>query len=373
MKSVRRFASSASLPSSSTAPAPSRSLSVLQQRARSTPLSGAAHSRTRKSFVTTSPRYNCIEGKGSYMRYTSACWSAPVLSGDELFKELENFATITPTALTMDDIVSFNCPYRMAKFAIREMPIRFVYRVRLIEALPPQWREVESIVRVYEEYLTYLGHLLVQKPVDTDDQLQVFRALVREVNRLNSVPLLTTGTFELRKLTGQEFVAKHADSFLNDFFLSRISTELLSLHFLALYENPSGFVNPMCDPVRVCQTAIDVTTDLCKHHYGRAPVVDVRYHGQPEDATFTYMTSFLYYMVYELMKNSFRAVVEREGIEWVPGRPNKDLVKVLVEADKDEMRITIADEGGGTVFSFKKYFFTERESVPRVPARGTYL
>ena len=129
----------------------------------------------------------------------------------------------------------------------------------------------------------------------------------------------------------------------------------------------------MCDPVRVCQTAIDVTTDLCKHHYGRAPVVDVRYHGQPEDATFTYMTSFLYYMVYELMKNSFRAVVEREGIEWVPGRPNKDLVKVLVEADKDEMRITIADEGGGTVFSFKKYFFTERESVPRVPARGTYL
>ena len=273
------------------------------------------------------------------------------MSGDELSNHLERFATSTPTALTMKDIVSFNCPYRMAKFVIREMPIRFVYRIRLIEALPPQWREVESIVRVYDEYLTYLGHLLVQEPVTTDDQLQRFRALVREVNRLNSVPLLTTGSFELRKLCGAEFCSPHADSFLNDFFLSRISTELLSLHFLALYENPSGFVNPMCDPVRVCQTAIDVATDLCRHHYNRAPAVDVLYVGKPRHGTFTYMTSFLYYMVYELLKNSFRAVVERDGIVWVPGSKNEDLVSVVVEANDDEMIITIADKGGGTFFS----------------------
>ncbi len=99
--------------------------------------------------------------------------------------------------------------------------------------------------------------------------VKVFRSRIREVNRVNCVPLLTTGTFELRKLTGIEFTSDDADLFLNDFFLSRISTELLSLHFLTLYENPSGFVSTICDPVAVCQKALSVTTDLCRHHYGR--------------------------------------------------------------------------------------------------------
>ena len=209
-------------------------------------------------------------GTRSTSEFSSGVWREPPLTGADLQQKLIPYTDVFPTALTMNDIISFDCPSRMVRFVMSEMPIRFVHRLRLMEALPNQWRKVEDIVKVHEALLSYLSHLLAQRPPQVEGDMQAFRVLVREINRLNSVPLLTTGAYELQQLTGDEFNSADADAFLNDFFLSRISTELLSLHFLALFENPMGYVNPLCDPVRVCTTARDVATDLCIHHYGYA-------------------------------------------------------------------------------------------------------
>jgi len=346
MRRVRRF--SGSLPSGSGAP-PGQSTTPATTtfpRAMSQPNIAALPQQGRS--LSTTPVCSSAGGRRpSWSHCSSTVWQEQPLSGDALDTILQSFERKRPTPLTMEEILEFDCPYRMAKFVLREMPIRLAYRVRLIESLPPQWKEIDKIVQVYELLQSYLGMLLVQHVISTDEDLQCFRSLVRHMNRVNSVPLLTAGAFELRQLTGQEFLASHADVFLNDFFLSRISTELLSLHFLALYENPAGFVNPVCDPVLVCETARDSAADLCRHHYGYAPQVEVQYVGQAEHAKFAYITSFLYYIVYELMKNSFRAVVERDNIIWIPGKIPTDLVTIVVNASSEDIRITVADKGYG--------------------------
>lgn len=223
-------------------------------------------------------------------------WHHPPLRGEELHKEIHrryprNTGKTKPRRFTLQEISDINCPYEMAKVIIKEIPRRFVRRLRMIQDLPEGWREVQALDRLYIEYELYLGHLMNQGPVTTEEEMQQFRSLTREVNRLNSVPLMTAGVIILSQREGIDFSKERVDFILNEFFLSRISTELLSLHFLALYDSPDGFVTPQCDPVAVCKTARDVASDLCRFHYGFAPHVHVQYVGDPTQRCFSYIQS----------------------------------------------------------------------------------
>ena len=63
-----------------------------------------------------------------------------------------------------------------------------------------------------------------------------------------------------------------------------------------------------CSPVRVAQDAINDARSICMREYGDAP--DVSIYGHP-DFTFAYVPSHLHHMVFELVKNSLRAVQDR--------------------------------------------------------------
>jgi len=64
----------------------------------------------------------------------------------------------------------------------------------------------------------------------------------------------------------------------------------------------------------------------------------------PQNLIFPYVPGHLSHIVFELLKNSLRAVVERFGVDNEDSFPP---IKVVVVEGKEDITIKISDEGGG--------------------------
>lgn len=162
--------------------------------------------------------------------------------------------------------------------------------------------------------------------------------------------------------------------FLDRFYMSRIGIRMLigqhialarscmapkkgPLNFLAAQATkgalsdvsgaePENYVGVICTNTNVgavAHEAIENARFVCEEHYGlfRAPPVQL---VCPKNLTFMYVPSHLNHMLFELLKNSLRAVVERYGVDSEDHFPP---IKVIVVEGKEDITIKISDEGGG--------------------------
>ncbi|OON22362.1 ATPase/histidine kinase/DNA gyrase B/HSP90 domain protein, partial [Opisthorchis viverrini] len=83
---------------------------------------------------------------------------------------------------------------------------------------------------------------------------------------------------------------------------------------------------------------------LCEHYYSVAPQLVVETCGAPQgQVDFVYVPSHLYHILFELLKNALRAVVEHHG------DCSSDIppINVLVAVGHENITIKISDLGGG--------------------------
>jgi pyruvate dehydrogenase kinase 2/3/4 len=119
----------------------------------------------------------------------------------------------------------------------------------------------------------------------------------------------------------------------------------LAHNALGLTRPRPNYVGIICTKTHVgevCQQAIDNAVRICNAHYGLIGGPPVLIHGQ-SDIEFMYVPSHLHHMVFELVKNSLRAVVERYGEE-ADVYPE---IKVIIAEGREDITIKISDEGGG--------------------------
>merc|ERR1712137_460735 len=126
------------------------------------------------------------------------------------------------------------------------------------------------------------------------------------------------------------------DEFLDDFLTKRIGTDILSSHYLAITGPGARVIDPECDPVMVVKAARAEAVRLCKYHYKFAPPVNVVDIGP---IRFPFIPQYLNYIIFELLKNSLRAVVLRHGKEGAPANP----IKIVVCGDASTVVIRISD------------------------------
>ena len=86
--------------------------------------------------------------------------------------------------------------------------------------------------------------------------------------------------------------------------------------------------------------AIDDARSTCMRTYGTSP--DVHVYGDP-NFTFAYVPTHLHHLVFELVKNSLRAVQERYNDSDHDCPP----IRVVVTDGDEDVTIKISDEGGG--------------------------
>ena len=233
-----------------------------------------------------------------------------------------------------------------ARFLQRELPVRIAHRIRELESLPLGLSEMPSVQVVrgmYRESLSDLIGLTVPQTVEDEERFtQTIEAIKQRHN--NVVSVMAKGIQELKEYLNKEELGPEIPEFLDRFYLSRIGIRMLIGHYISCHNGSSnGFVGLICEKcslAEVAEQAIADAQNLCILYYTIAP--EVRIFGR-SDLTFTYVPSHLHHMLFELLKNSMRAVVELHG-DKVADLP---IIRVVISKGHEDVTIKISDEGGG--------------------------
>ncbi|KAK0554568.1 [Pyruvate dehydrogenase (acetyl-transferring)] kinase isozyme 2 [Tilletia horrida] len=211
-------------------------------------------------------------------------------------------------------------------------------------------------------------------PVEVSEYNENFTKCLEQIKKRHDAVVTTVaqGVLEYKRSTRRETIQADVQRFLDRFYLSRIGIRFLIGQHIALShsskrgpsrgaidhdllrgsssssQSPDGeqYVGIICVNTNVgamAHEAIENARFVCEEHYGlfKGPPVQL---VCPKDLEFMYVPSHLNHMLFELLKNSLRAVVERYGVE---NEDNFPPIKVIVVEGKEDITIKISDEGGG--------------------------
>ncbi|KAJ3024263.1 hypothetical protein HKX48_003088 [Thoreauomyces humboldtii] len=291
------------------------------------------------------------------------------------------------------------------QFVQHELPVRLAHRVVELENLPHGLSDMPSIRRVKDWYTQSFEDLTnLPQPEDYGVPIKTLQSMNKNLagsedkglryfnpsTNCNEIPELDAwnadfikciegikrrhdptvktvaqGVLELKEhwykanspmlknATGTPLPLPTAiQSFLDRFYMSRIGIRMLIGQTVTLNKSsknpPPGaedYVGIICTKTNLGQIAWEAAQDartICQDYYGVWGGPEIKLLGKT-DVEFMYVPSHLHHMLFELLKNSLRAVVERYGVdceEWPE-------IKVVVAEGKEDITIKISDEGGG--------------------------
>ncbi|KAI8071870.1 hypothetical protein BDF21DRAFT_344126 [Thamnidium elegans] len=297
--------------------------------------------------------------------------------------------------------------FKASQFLHEELPIRLAHRVKELDELPQNLSHMPSIVKVKNWYAQSFQELIdlkapqisntmreqlisrsehlphsvpnpsIVKMIKPQNVLQAsvpiahryynnieqadcspeiidytstFVKTIEKVKRRHD-PVVTTiaqGILEYKEHLNSPVIDTEIQRFLDRFYMSRIGIRMLIGQHVALYRGPSrkNYVGVICTKTKLREVAMDAVANakfICEEHYGlfKAPEVHM---FCPGDIEFMYVPSHLNHMLFELLKNSLRAVVERYGSDYEDEYPP---IKLIIAHGKEDITIKVSDEGGG--------------------------
>ncbi|KAL1972802.1 hypothetical protein VTN31DRAFT_6344 [Thermomyces dupontii] len=259
--------------------------------------------------------------------------------------EIAKLASVRRRPLTLRDLLKHGRPplskealLDSANFTLSLLPARLAYRIQCLRNLPFIVVSNPHVSRIYHNYLHSLSTLLPyeQRSITTLEEEKQFAEVLADLvqTHSNTIPILARGFLECRKYISPAEVTQFLDSHLR----ARIGTRLIAEQHLALHfasqpenheksrrlegvqgdtsENYIGVIDTALRPAKIIRSCESFVGEICELKYGVRPKVMIG--GQP-DASFAYIPVHVEYIITELLKNAFRAVVEagneREPIE----------------------------------------------------------
>ena len=272
-----------------------------------------------------------------------------------------HYAEFGAAAIQLDELgtigaeMTQNTPLYFAKLLQQEIPTRFAKRIRDIESLPfeitPSWAAVKSC---YEQSF---ARVVAHPEVKTVDQEEAFRAVVHDlkVRHKGISQQIAMALQELGAVSAGDTISTGSfnfASFLDKFYTSRVAMRVLTGQYIAVMEQSDsakedvprkkgvvGLISKNCCPGNIAAQAANDASALVTYYYGDAPEVNILGSTKLE---FAYIPAHLHYIIFELLKNSMRATIEKHENSGV--LPPIDIV---VAEGEDEVAIKISDQGGG--------------------------
>lgn len=300
-------------------------------------------------------------------------------------EEVQRWGCMRQTGVSLRYMMDFGArpPERhlllSAQFLHKELAIRIARRALELDSLPFGLSSKPAILKVKDWYLDSFSDIRSFPSIkDATDEL-AFTNMIRmiKVRHNNVVPTMALGVHQLK----QELDLNHnhgcpyhdldeIQQFLDRFYMSRIGIRMLIGQHVALHDpNPQpgcvGQIHTKMSPVHVARTASEDARGICLREYGSAPEIEI--YGDP-NFTFPYVPPHLHLMVFELVKNSLRAVQER----FMDSDKVEPPVRIIVADGIEDVTIKISDEGGGIARSGLPKIFTYLYSTARIPMDENY-
>jgi pyruvate dehydrogenase kinase 2/3/4 len=192
------------------------------------------------------------------------------------------------------------------------------------------------------------------------DELKAFVDTLAVIAKrhVNSVQTMAQGVIEVKESHAVDSATENSiQYFLDRFYMSRMSTRMLTHQHSVMFgtpedekdhrENRIGLIDTSCNVKTLVDEAYKNASFLCEEYYQMAPDIEITIHnaveGNDERIQLCYPPQHLYHILFELFKNSMRAVVENKK-----GR-SFDLpdIEVLIAKGAHDITIKISDQGGG--------------------------
>ncbi|KAH9766548.1 pyruvate dehydrogenase kinase [Citrus sinensis] len=235
-----------------------------------------------------------------------------------------------------------------AQFLHKELPIRIARRAIELETLPYGLSEKPAVLKVRDWYLDSFRDLRsfpdIRSTSDERDFTQMIKAI--KVRHNNVVPMMALGLQQLKKEMDPKIVYEDLDEihqFLDRFYMSRIGIrQHVELHNPNPPPHCIGYIDTKMSPVQVARNASEHARCVCLRDY---------------------VPSHLHLMVFELVKNSLRAVEER----YMDSDKVAPPIRIIVADGLEDVTIKVSDEGGGIPRSGLPKIFTYLYSTARNP------
>lgn len=297
---------------------------------------------------------------------------------------LTRYTNFQPTPLTLEKLLHHG---RVATegqsydFLRKELPVRFANILSEIQHLPEAIGSVPSIqvvhgwyAQTFEEILQYEG-----KKGNHEENLHDFSDSISVMLRRHAtvVETLAQGILELRETNYTKSHEQNMQHFLDRFYANRISCRMLINQHQVLYADELnerrhiGAIDPHCDVPTIIEDAFENARYLCEQYYMDAPKLELveKNASKDDDLEIAYVPSHLYHILFELIKNSMRAVMESHGEDAVSYPP----IKVWVVKGKEDLTVRLSDEGGGIPRSLLPLLFNYMYSTAPQPMEGEQL
>lgn len=250
--------------------------------------------------------------------------------------------------LTINKVKNDERLKQAALFSKKELPIRLAKMIKELESLPYGLSETNTMLKLRQLYVSSFNEIVLYPSTEIEQDYILFIKLLQRIlkNHRYVLPMTAMGLLEMKRanpsLSDLSASCPFLGQFLNKFFQSRITIRLLMTHLVCCLTNKKGYTGQIqhnCDFDMIFKaTAADVTK-LCIHNYGRAPAIEVR---NKLFKQFTYIPGHIHVILFELLKNSCRAVCEFH-------KDSKSLppIQVIIVGGERDVAIKIQDEGGG--------------------------
>ncbi|KAB7497937.1 [Pyruvate dehydrogenase (acetyl-transferring)] kinase, mitochondrial [Armadillidium nasatum] len=284
----------------------------------------------------------------------------------------------------------------------KELPVRLANIMKEFSLLPETLLSMPSVVEVSGLYKQSLNDLLLFEDVhETNEEklnhIHTFsyhhldrftESLIRIRDRHKDVVLMTAqGVMEMKEAHSVNAnIEANVQYFLDRFYMNRVSIRMLiNQHTLLFGGSPNthnhiGCIDPHCDVIRVIEDAYTNARFLCDQYYLASPELIIKHHNERDHKTYilksphekgnnspitvVYVPSHLYHMLFELFKNSMRAVVEfhESKSETLPP------LEIIVVLGSEDLTIKLSDQGGGISRSLMDMLFNYMYSTAQPPA-----
>lgn len=234
---------------------------------------------------------------------------------------MTSFGQQSSRPLTLSRLLSFGNPVTedsilsSASYALSEIPRRLSRRIRSLENLPFIVGTNPHVSRTLEAYRTSFEWLatypVVRSLRDNADFATQLEHLVH--SHANDIPTMAKGFQECSRYMTPGAV----NEFLDTAIRNRISVRLIAEQHIALSHVLSeygaqgkhdGVVDVNCSPADMVRACSVIVSEMCEATFGASPEVVIDGHV---DSTFAYVPVHLQYVLTELLKNAFRATVEK--------------------------------------------------------------
>ncbi|XP_019878020.2 pyruvate dehydrogenase (acetyl-transferring) kinase, mitochondrial [Aethina tumida] len=304
-------------------------------------------------------------------------------------KMLDFYSQFNPSPLSIKKFIDFGLNASEQKsfvFLRKELPVRLANIMKEIALLPENLLRMPSVVAVNDWYMRSFQEIIEFEKRDPNQQtMEHFCSeLVKIRNRhTDVVETMAQGVLELKESHDVDHHTEHSiQYFLDRFYMSRISIRMLinqhTLLFGGQLENAPGpnrskyigCIDTQCDIVSVVKDAYENARFLCDQYYLASPdlIINETQHKQLEEEeciNIVYVPSHLYHMLFELFKNSMRAVMEYHG-----SQDSYPPITVTIAKGKEDICLKMSDKGGGIARSTTDHLFKYMYSTAPQPSKS---